>query len=253
MNTEEDTIEAHSSVDSTVLSVDSVSHRFGELSVLRGIDTTIERGSVTAIVGPNGSGKTTLIRVLSGQLSPTTGRVRLKTDADRPLGYVPQENYFRPELSVRETLRFYESLLSDSHDTDEMLRQVGLKNVERRRIDALSGGMLRLLGVAQAMLGNPPLVLLDEPTSSLDPRMTNHVHDVAAKIAGSDAGVVLTTHDLGSVERVDRLMILNRGELVADGSPNDIKTKTDTNSLSEAFLELVGEDPTVQTGQREEP
>ena len=252
MAVEESDAENQSEEESPVLRADDVSHRFGDLTVLDDVSLTVRSGSVTAIIGPNGSGKTTLIRILAGLLTPTSGRVRVEVDAERPRGYVPQENYFRPQLTVRETLQFYEAHLSESVDAGQMLQRVGLSEAEYRRIDALSGGMLRLLGVAQAVLGEPPVVLLDEPTSSLDPRMTRHIHRVAAEIADSDTGVVLTTHDLYSAERVDRLLVLDEGDIVADDSPDAIKSETNTESLSDALVELVGEDPIVQTGRVED-
>ena len=252
MAVEESDIEDRSGEGSLVLTADNVSHRFGDLSVLQDLSLTIYSGSVTAIIGPNGSGKTTLIRILAGLLTPTSGRVQVQVDAERPRGYVPQDNYFRPQLTVRETLQFYETQLSESVGAGQMLQRVGLSEAEHRRIDALSGGMLRLLGVAQAVLGEPPVVLLDEPTSSLDPRMTRHIHRVVADIADSDTGVVLTTHDLYSAERVDRLLVLDEGEIVADDSPDALKAETNTESLSDALVELVGEDPVVQTGRVEE-
>lgn len=249
----EETDAKDQTVDKTaVLQADGVNHRFGDLAVLNDVNLTVRSGSVTAIIGPNGSGKTTLIRILAGLLTPTSGRVRVEVDVERPRGYVPQENYFRPQLTVRETLQFYEAHLSESADAERMLQRVGLSEAKHRRIDALSGGMLRLLGVAQAVLGEPPVVLLDEPTSSLDPRMTRHIHRVAADIADSDTGVVLTTHDLYSAERVDRLLVLDEGEIVADDSPDAIKSETNTESLSDALVELVGEDPIVQTGRVED-
>lgn len=244
--------ERQTDTDSPILTADDVTHQFGTLSVLRNVSLSIQKGSVTAIIGPNGSGKTTLIRLLAEILTPTSGRVRLQATGERPLGYVPQEINFRPKMTVRETLQFYATLLSGDIDVEQMLQRVGLVNVGERRIDALSGGMLRLLGVAQAVLGEPPVVLLDEPTSSLDPRMTRHVHHVVDNIADVDTGVVLTTHDLYSAEYADRLVVLDDGKIVADGSPHDIKTKTDMDSLMEAFVELVGEDAVVQTGRAED-
>lgn len=231
--------------------LNDITRSFGDLTVIEELSVSIPASAITAIVGPNGSGKTTLARILAGVLPPDAGQRTLATDVERPIGYLPQEPQFRPAFTVEETLRFYADFLERETDVDTTMERVGLADVGDRRVDALSGGMRRLLGLAQSLLGRPPLVVLDEPTSGLDPRMQQHLLDVVTAIAAEGAGVLLTTHDLSWASETDTVVVLNRGEIVAQDSPDEILAETETDSLWDAFLSLVGEDPVVQTGRRE--
>lgn len=235
-----------------VVTLEDIDQSFGDVTVLTDISVQIEEREVTAVIGPNGSGKTTLTQILSGLVQPDSGTVTLRTDAERPVGYLPQAPRFRPVFTVEETLQFYADLLSTATDIEELMERVGLIDVRDRQVDALSGGMRRLLGIAQSLLGSPPLVVLDEPTSGLDPRMTRRLFDVMQ--AGTEEGtaVLLTTHDLTYASDADAVIVLDRGRLVAQGSPADLCADTDTDSLTEAFFSLVSTTPTVQAGVRDE-
>ena len=203
---------------------------------------TVEAGEVTAFVGPNGSGKTTFLSVLAGLHRPTGGTVSYRgPETHRRIGYLPQKPGFRPRFTARETLGVYARLVDD--DPDRLLERVGLGAVADRRVGAPSGGMVRLLGVAQALAGAPPVVALDEPASSLDPGMSERVFDVAGDIAGEGRGVVLCSHDLALVERVaDTVVVLDRGDVVTTGSPEQLREKWG-GPLVENFGSAVGDDP----------
>ena len=231
---------AESATGETVARVEGVRHRFGDVAVLEDVSFDLEPGRVTALVGPNGSGKTTLLRIVAGLLAPTGGRVELP-DRERAVGYLPQNPDFRPAFTVEETLRFYADLLAEAVDTDAALEQVGLVGARDRRVDALSGGMRRLLGLAQAVLGDPPLVLFDEPTGDLDPAMTRHIFDVVGDLAGSGTTVLLATHNLEGAAESDDVLVLDRGTVVASGPPEDLLAETGRDSLANAFLAIVGE------------
>lgn len=229
-----------------VLTVEGVGHSFDDLHVLEDVTFALEPGTVTAMVGPNGCGKTTLLRIVAGLLTPTVGTV-VGPEGDRPLGYLPQRPDFRPTFTVRETLRFYADLLPGTSDVEDALETVGLNQVPDRRVEELSGGMRRLLGLAQATLGDPPLVLLDEPTGDLDPRMTEYMFDIIED-REDDAAVLLATHNLTGAAAADRLLVLDRGRVVAHESPAVIVEQTDQYTLPDAFLELVGSTPSVGGG-----
>ena len=233
------------------LVLENVGKSFGKTTVLEDISFRLPANSVTAVIGPNGSGKSTLSRIVTGLSQPSTGEVTLQTTTERPVGYLPQDPQFRPVFTVEETIRFYSDLLTSSEDPMSIIKQVGLNDVSGRRIDALSGGMRRLVGIAQSFLGSPPVIVLDEPTSGLDPRMTEQIFDIVAARAEKGASVFLTTHDLNYATEADFLIVLHRGEIVAKGSPNQLLAQTESKSLSDAFLSLVGRKPTVQTGQLE--
>lgn len=231
-----------------VVSATGLTRAFDEVAVLEDVAIDVDPGAVTALVGPNGSGKTTLLRILAGLLEPDDGTVRVRASGDRPLGYLPQEPTFRGRFTVGETLDFYADLLASPADSDGVLERVGLDVVADRRVDALSGGMVRLLGLAVAVLGDPPLVVLDEPASGLDPKIRAHVFDAIGGLADEDTAVLLATHHLAGAELADRVIVLDRGVVVADAPPDDVLATTETDSLEDAFRELVSEDLAVQTG-----
>lgn len=241
----------------TVVEVSDVVHSYGDLDVLTGVTFSIERGSVTCLVGPNGSGKTTLMRAVAGLLDHTGGTIEVTASSSggRDVGYLAQQPAFRPQFTVRETLDFYQSLVGKEVDVTGAIDRVGLTAVSDRRVSALSGGMLRLLGLAQATIGDPPLLVLDEPSSGLDPTMTRHITGVVSDIAASGTAVLLATHDLLSVERIaDEVLILGDGELAASGSPDQLLSETDTDRLADALASLTRPDEGigVSAGQVEE-
>lgn len=232
----------------TFLTVEEVGQSFGSVDVLDEVAFGLDAGSVTAIVGPNGAGKTTLLRIVAGLSDPDSGRVIIRTGAERPVGYLPQAPRFRPVFSVEETLEFYASHLATDTSPEAAMERTGLLDVRDRHVAALSGGMRRLLGLAQALLGSPPLLILDEPTSGLDPRMTRHLFGVTETVADDGTTVLLSTHDLTYAAAADRLVVLNEGRTVFRGTPEDGLARTGTDSLSEAFVSMVGREPTVQVG-----
>lgn len=233
-----------------VVVVEDVDHRFGNLTVLEEISFGVAPGTFLAVIGPNGSGKTTLSRIIAGHLSPSEGEVVVTADEEHPIGYLPQQLQFRSALTVEETLQYYGDLLSTTVDIEAALTQVGMLEARNRRVSMLSGGMLRLLGIAQSILGSPRCLLLDEPWVGLDHRMTNHILQILTSLVDDDISVILTTHDLVSAEVADRIAIINQGRIVIKGSPQTIVDDSGTESLSEAFLGYIGEEPMVQTGRR---
>ncbi len=238
-----------------ILEATGIDHDYGTVSVLRDVSATVERGRVTALIGPNGSGKTTLIRVLAGLHEPTDGEVAYNgPDTARQIGYLPQHPAFRPGFTALETLRFYASLVGgDETDAMAQLERIGLEDAADRNVEALSGGMTRLLGIAQATIGDPPIVILDEPGSGLDPGMRLHVFDVASTLADDGIAVLLSSHDLELVERVaDDVLILADGRTVEQGSTADLRERLGVASLRPVYDEAVGgERDTVQVlGER---
>lgn len=236
-----------------VLDVRDLGHAFGEVDVFSGVDFSVAPGTVTAVVGLNGSGKTTLLRAVLGLLAPDSGEVSL-TDAaagERRVGYLPQSPAFRSQFTVRETLGFYAAMLDAEVDVAAVLDRVGLGAVADRRVGALSGGMVRLLGIGQAILGRPPVVVLDEPTGDLDPRMTEYVFDVVEALAADGMAVLLATHDLSGAADADQVLVLDRGSIAAEGSPAELRAETDTANFRAAFLALTGgEVPDEETVRR---
>ncbi|MFB6093091.1 MAG: ABC transporter ATP-binding protein [Haloquadratum sp.] len=226
--------------------LDDVSRTFGDVSVLESISLSLSANDVTAVVGPNGSGKTTLLRIVAGVLDVDGGTRAVLADAERPIGYLPQDPRFRPRFSVEETLRYYADLLEADVDVDASIETVGLGRVRDRRVDQLSGGMRRLLGIAQSLLGDPPVVVLDEPTSGLDPRMREHVFETIDAVAGPETAVVISSHDLAGVERTDHVVLIDGGTVRLAGTPAELLASSSGGSLTDAFLEAVAGGPTVR-------
>ncbi|WP_283402389.1 ABC transporter ATP-binding protein [Halorubrum sp. DM2] len=200
----------------------SLTRTYGGVRVLDEVSLSLTSG-VTTVVGPNGSGKSTLLGVLAGAVEPTAGAVRYahegSTDdgSNKRIGYLPQRVPFRGEFTARETLGFYAALVGD--DPDTALADVGLADASDRRVSALSGGMRRLLGIAQATLGDPAIAVLDEPTSGLDPEMRERAFRAAAARASDDTAVVVSSHDLDLVDTyADDVVVLDRGRVAAAGS-----------------------------------
>ena len=225
----------------SMLTATELTHRYGELSVLQSVDVSVPAGAVTAVIGPNGTGKTTLLRILLGHLTPTEGTVSYTGPAvDRPIGYLPQQPSFRPQFTAAETLEFYGALLGRAVDTHAALDRVGLADAADRPVEALSGGMRRLLGIAQSLVGEPPVVVFDEPASGLDPSMSTRAFEILADRAAAGTAIVVSSHDLGLVERfADRVLVVHDAEIAARGSPAELMAETETESLWDVYDAVV--------------
>ncbi|MFB6121798.1 MAG: ABC transporter ATP-binding protein [Halobacteriaceae archaeon] len=231
------------------LAVDGLGFGFGDVRILDDATFSLDAGTVTAVVGPNGSGKTTVLELLAGLRRPDTGTVERPTGDGRDVAYLPQSPAFRPWFTVAETIRFYEALSGVDGSAADALSEVGLDDVAGRRVDALSGGMTRLLGIAQALVGDPPAVLLDEPTSGLDPDVTDRIFGATATLADEGRVVVVASHDVAAVEEwADRVLLVAGGAVVADDTPAGLLDRTDADTLRRAFSALVRTERTVPAG-----
>lgn len=219
-------------IDGPILELEAVSKSFGPVDVLSEVSLSLSPGDVVAVIGPNGSGKTTLLRTLVGDLQPSAGRIAyLGPDVKRPIGYLPQQSTFRPGFTAEETLSFYASL-ADGPSPEGLLERVGLQDAGDRKVEDLSGGMARLLGIAQAMVGDPPVVVLDEPASGLDPNMSTTVFETADEVADQQTAVLLSSHDLSLVEATaDVVVVLTRGSVAARGPPETLRETFEADSL----------------------
>ena len=231
--------------ESALAEVVDVTRTYGGIPVLDNVSLSISSG-ITAVVGPNGSGKSTLLGVLAGAVEPTAGSVRYAhgrgggTDTGKRIGYLPQGVPFRGELTARETLGFYAALVGD--EPDAALADVGLTDAGDRRVSALSGGMRRLLGIAQATLGEPAVAVLDEPTSGLDPEMRERTFRAAATRASDDTAVVVSSHDLDLVDAyADDLVVLDRGRVVAAGTRDRLLTDHEVDDVERLYRVVVGD------------
>ncbi|MFB6073684.1 MAG: ABC transporter ATP-binding protein [Haloarculaceae archaeon] len=243
--------ESDGGADRPLLSVRDLAHAFGDVHVLDGVSFEAERGAIVCLVGPNGSGKTTLLRCVAGLLAPDEGSVTVTSDADRPVGYLPQTPAFQPRFTLAETLSFYGTLAGADLDVDATLERVGLGTVPDRRVAALSGGMTRLFGIAQATVGDPPLVVLDEPSSGLDPAMVEHISGVVGSLAADGAAVVLATHNVSAVQQMaDRVLVLEDGHIAADDAPAALLEETGADTLDGALAAIIDREGTTVSAGR---
>jgi ABC-2 type transport system ATP-binding protein len=222
-----------------LLRVTNLCRRFGRQVALSEVNLTLDRGEVLGLLGPNGAGKTTCLRILSGNLAPTSGRVeidgldlaRQPIPAKRRLGYLPERPPLYPELRVDEYLRYCARLRGMPGSrlgaaVEEAKRRCGLEDAGRRPIAKLSKGFRQRLGIAQAMVHRPSLLILDEPTEGLDPVQIREVRTLVRELA-TDSGVIFSSHILPEVQAVcDRVAILHQGLVVyADRLAADHETR----------------------------
>ena len=217
-----------------VLRVQGLGKRFGEREALREVSFAVAPGELVAVVGPNGAGKTTLLSIIAGVQRQSAGSASVSPSVGRgggAIGWAPQQPALYARLTVEENLRLFARLekVDDVEQTvGEMLEQTGLRARARERIERLSGGNRQRVNVALALLARPPVLLLDEPSSGLDPvqrgRLWELVRSLAQRSAGGPgASVLFSTHHLGEVEQnATRAIVLADGELLFDGRPQEL-------------------------------
>jgi ABC-2 type transport system ATP-binding protein len=227
---------------------DAVTKRYGAREAVRAVSFATRPGEVVAIIGPNGAGKTTLLSILAGLLPPTSGAV---SRGPREVGWVPQEAAVYRKLSVRENLELFARLerLADPADAVErMLDLTGLRPRAGDELGSLSGGSRQRVNIAVGLLADPPVLLLDEPSSSLDPRQRARLWELIGGLARErGTTVVFSTHDVGEAERyADRLLVLADGELLFAGTPDALQDavgedgRSDLEGAFVAFLHARG-------------
>ncbi len=213
------------------------------------INFEVRRGEVFGLLGPNGSGKSTTIKMILGLLNPTAGRIAVfgKRPEDvatkKLIGYLPEESYLYRFLNARETLDYYGRLFHQnqaqrSSRVDTLLEMVGLTAVQRRPVGEYSKGMQRRIGLAQALINDPQLLILDEPTTGLDPIGTRQIKDLILQLAGRGKTILLCSHLLADVEDVcDRVSIMFGGKIRQEGTCDELLVEQDKTTLKTPKLD----------------
>ena len=218
-----------------MIEVDHVHKSFGKVHAVRGVSFSVPKGSVVGVLGPNGAGKSTTIRMITGTVPPTRGSVRVdgldsidqSLKVRRRLGYLPESNPLYPEMRVTDFLAFRARLFGLSGKArrtgmDRAISRCWLDDVRGRRVGQLSKGYRQRVGLAAAMLHDPPVLILDEPTSGLDPAQIAETRQLIRELAG-DHTMLIVSHILPEVEKsCDRLLIFARGQIQADGSADEL-------------------------------
>jgi ABC-2 type transport system ATP-binding protein len=214
-----------------VITVAGLRKSYGELEAVRGIDLEIRRGEIFAFLGPNGAGKTTTVEILEGYRTRTAGEVsvlgvdpaRADRDWHQHVGFVLQECRLTPELTVTEAVSQYAGYYAAPRDVGETVDLVGLADKADSRTAQLSGGQQRRLDVALALVGDPELLFLDEPTTGFDPSARRQAWKVIASLRELGKTVFLTTHYMDEAQTLaDRVAILSSGRIVAEGAPDEL-------------------------------
>ncbi|TVR39708.1 MAG: gliding motility-associated ABC transporter ATP-binding subunit GldA [Cryomorphaceae bacterium] len=213
------------------IEVKEVSKRYGEQLALNNVSFNIASGEVVGFLGPNGAGKSTMMKIITGYIPPTSGTASVcghdvmedSKAARRNVGYLPEHNPLYLDMYVKEYLRFVAGMYKVKNArerTDEMIELVGLTLEQKKPIGALSKGYRQRVGLAQAMIHDPAVLILDEPTSGLDPNQLSEIRSLIRTI-GEKKTVMLSTHIMQEVEAIcDRVIIINRGNIVADSPVN---------------------------------
>jgi len=224
------------------------------------VSITVPRGAIHGLLGPNGAGKTTTLKMLLGLVTPDKGEFRVlgldsRSRAGRvPLGFLPEQPYFPPQLSAAQAMRLYARLAGVPEKqigprTDDLLARVGLEGQQRTLLSAFSRGMLQRLGIAQAIVGKPTVVVLDEPASGLDPIGQRDVRNLMLSLRDEGATILLSSHQLSEVEAVcDRVSIVSRGRVAAEGPIHDLLGVAGRTSLTVAGLSALPEALAALTG-----
>jgi ABC-2 type transport system ATP-binding protein len=203
----------------------------GKVEAVRGLNLEIQTGECFGLLGPNGAGKTTTIEILEGLLEPTSGEVSILGHSWREnaremrewLGISLQETRLSEKLSVRETVELFASFYREPRSSDEVLEQLQLTEKADAWVGKLSGGQRQRLAVATALVCNPKILFLDEPTTGLDPQSRRQLWDIVREFQRAGGTVLLTTHYMDEAERLcDRLAIVDHGQIIAEGSPPDL-------------------------------
>lgn len=236
------------------ITIEGLTKDYGDVKAVDGLTLAISEAEVFGLLGPNGSGKTTTINCLTGLLKPTKGSIKVGgfdvqaegTKARGIIGVSPQETAVYPYLTGKENVQLFGALYSvpkkslDSR-VDYVLEKVGLMDDAGRKVGKYSGGMKRRVSIAMALVTDPRIVLLDEPTVGMDPQSRRAVWDFVLELRDKGKTVVLTTHYMEEAEELcDRVGIIDHGRLIALGSPAELKTKYGAKDLEDVFIQLTG-------------
>jgi ABC-2 type transport system ATP-binding protein len=228
-----------------ILQVENLVKRYGDLEAVRGVSFSVEEGEVFGLLGPNGAGKTSTIEVLEGLRVADGGRVsvcgfdpaRNPTELKREIGAALQSTSLPDKLRVAEALRLFSSFYNRGRQPEELLKRFGLEEKRNAFYSQLSGGQKQRLALAMALVNDPKVLFLDEPTAGLDPQVRREIYDIVEELKHEKKTIVLTTHYIEEAERLcDRVAIVDHGKVIAQGTPRELKQTSANTSRVEVRL-----------------
>lgn len=237
-----------------VIVIESLVKKFEDITALDGLSLQVEKGELFGLLGPNGAGKTTTINILCGLIKPTNGSATvggydvLKEPAKvkELIGVCPQETAIYPYLTGAENVELFGNLHAMNKETlktrrDMLLEKMGLTQDAKRKAEKYSSGMKRRLSLILALIHDPQIAFLDEPTVAMDPQSRHAVWDFIKELKKEDKTIILTTHYMEEAEELcDRVGIIDHGKLIALGSPKDLISKNKVKNLEEVFIKITG-------------
>jgi len=239
-----------------ILQVENLVKRYGDLEAVRGVSFSVEEGEVFGLLGPNGAGKTSTIEVLEGLRVADGGRVsvcgfdpaRNPTELKREIGAALQSTSLPDKLRVAEALRLFSSFYNRGRQPEELLKRFGLEEKRNAFYNQLSGGQKQRLALAMALVNDPKVLFLDEPTAGLDPQVRREIYDIVEELKHEKKTIVLTTHYIEEAERLcDRVAIVDHGKVIAQGTPRELKQTSANTSRVEVRLAKPASNGTLKT------
>ena len=246
-----------------MIEIEGLVRRFGELTAVGGISLKVAKGEVLGFLGPNGAGKSTTMKMITGFIAPSEGRITVcghdvveqPFEAQSAIGYLPEGAPAYPDMTPVEFLSFIAQVRGLKDDAakkaiDIAIVRTGLQSVLDQRIETLSKGFKRRVGLAQAILHNPPVLIMDEPTDGLDPNQKQAVRSLIKSMSAEKA-IIISTHILEEVDAVcTRAIIIDKGKIVADGTPAELLAKSPTRRLDDVFRALTTPDAEINAEGR---
>ena len=236
------------------ISVSSLTKKFGDFVAVDAVSFQVHRGEIFGFLGANGAGKSTTIRMLCGLLKPTSGDasvggydiVKKPEEVKRRIGYMSQKFSLYMDLTAEENIRFYAGVYGLSRSRvrskiPEVLEMAGLRGREHSPTAELAGGWRQRLALGCALLHDPEIVFLDEPTGGVDPIQRRRFWDLISDLAAKGVTVFVTTHYLDEAEYCHRIMLMHAGRIIAGGSPHELKDRYALPTLEDVFIQLIGE------------
>jgi len=242
-----------------VISVRSLTKYYGDYAAVRNVSFDVPGGTVVGFLGPNGAGKSTTMRILAGYLTATSGQATIDgldvfwepVEVRRRIGYMPENCPLYPEMRVKEYLQFRAGL-KGLHGSEArkrvayVIERCWLNEVPRQLIGTLSKGFRQRVGLADTLIADPPVLILDEPTAGLDPAQIRETRTLIRDL-GKEHTILLSTHILSEVEKLkcDQVIIINRGEVAASGSMEELAQRSGRKSLEDVFMRIVEREEAV--------